>query len=50
MLKAIFKLKELRHKILFVIFIILIYRLGSHIPIPGVNLAALEEIFSNNSI
>ena len=50
MLKAIFKLKELRNKILFVVFIIFIYRLGSHIPIPGVNLNALEEIFSNNSI
>ncbi|NPA33235.1 MAG: preprotein translocase subunit SecY [Aquificae bacterium] len=42
-LKAIFELKELRQKFLFTLLMFAIYRLGSHIPIPGVNPEALED-------
>ncbi len=35
--------KELRHKILFVLGIIIIYRIGSFIPIPGVDYTVVQE-------
>ncbi|QTL99282.1 preprotein translocase subunit SecY [Iocasia frigidifontis] len=38
-----FKVKELRKKILFVISMMVIYRLGAFIPVPGVNIATLRE-------
>lgn len=42
-LKAIFELKELRQKFLFTLLMFAIYRLGSHIPIPGINVDALQD-------
>ncbi len=42
-LKAIFELKELRQKFLFTLLMFVIYRLGSHIPIPGINVEALQD-------
>jgi preprotein translocase subunit SecY len=41
-LKNIFKIEELRNKILLTLGLILIYRIGSFIVLPGVNLAALN--------
>jgi preprotein translocase subunit SecY len=38
----IFRVKELRDRILFTIFMLFIFRLGANIPIPGVNLTALK--------
>ncbi len=39
-----FRLPDLRKRILFTLFIIAVYRLGSHIPVPGVDLAAVREL------
>src|SRR5918999_6268113 len=47
MLKAFvnaFKIPDLRKKILFPVGIIAVFRLGSHLPAPNINLAALEEL------
>lgn len=38
------KVKEIRNKILFTIFIILIFRIGSVIPVPFINAAELREV------
>jgi preprotein translocase subunit SecY len=43
----IFKIPDLKKKILFTGFILIIYRLGSFIPIPGINAAALEQFLGN---
>ncbi|MBF0478723.1 MAG: preprotein translocase subunit SecY [Candidatus Omnitrophica bacterium] len=40
-----FKIPELRAKILFTIGIIVVYRIGCYIPVPGVNGAMLSEYF-----
>ncbi|MBQ2896326.1 MAG: preprotein translocase subunit SecY [Oscillospiraceae bacterium] len=40
------KIEELRKKILFTLFIILIYRLGNAIPVPYVNTQALAQYFT----
>jgi preprotein translocase subunit SecY len=42
----IWEIKELRKKFLFTLGILVIYRFGAHIPIPGINTSALEEFFS----
>jgi preprotein translocase subunit SecY len=49
-LKRIFTLKDLRGKILFTGLIILIYRLLSHIPLPGVDTIGLQSFFQNNQV
>ncbi len=41
-LKNIYKIEELRTRIFYTLFIILIYRLGSEVVLPGVDPAALE--------
>ncbi|QER67056.1 preprotein translocase subunit SecY [Paucilactobacillus nenjiangensis] len=41
-----FKVKEIRGKILFTLFVLIVYRLGSFITVPGVNAAALTQISS----
>jgi preprotein translocase subunit SecY len=39
-----FKIPDLRNKILFTLFIIAVYRLGAHIPLPGVDIAQLRAL------
>ena len=41
----IFKIPDLRKRILFTIFVLIVYRIGAHIPIPGVNVEALRDYF-----
>lgn len=43
-LKNIFKVADLRNKVLFTLAMILVYRAGAHIPVPGVDVAALREM------
>ena len=49
-LLTIFRLKDLRTKILFSLFIVIVYRLGSHIPIPGVDLDAVKALFQQGGL
>ena len=46
--KTAFKIPDLRRKILFTALILLIFRLASHIPVAGVNVAALKKLFVQN--
>lgn len=45
-----FSLPDLRFKILFTLGMLAIYRFVSHIPIPGINTAQLNELFENNQL
>jgi len=49
-ISKIWKLKDLRNSILFVLFILVISRIAAHIAIPGVDAAGLKKLFSNNQI
>ena len=40
------KIEDLRHKILFTLVIILLYRLGNAVPVPYVNIDALNGYFA----
>lgn len=44
-----FKVKDIRKKILYTLLLIVVYRLGSAIPIPGVNLGAWTEALGQMS-
>ena len=43
--QSIFKIPELKRKIFFTFLILIVYRIGGHVPIPGVNAQALVEYF-----
>ncbi len=43
--QSVFRIPELKKRILFTLGIFIVYSLGGHIPIPGVNAAALGEFF-----
>ena len=45
-LRNAWKLEDVRRKILFTLLIILLYRLGNSIPVPYVNVAALQQYFT----
>ncbi|MEK7121959.1 MAG: preprotein translocase subunit SecY [Patescibacteria group bacterium] len=47
-LRLIFKNPELRKKILFVLAILAVFRLGAAIPIPGVDVLRLKSFFAGN--
>jgi preprotein translocase subunit SecY len=44
-LANIFRIPDLRKRILFTLGLLFVYRLGGHIPTPGINTAALENYF-----
>ena len=44
-----FKIADLRKKILFTLAVLIVYRVGAHITIPGVNAAVLAEYFKNSN-
>lgn len=49
-LRAIWKLKELRRAILYVIAMLVLFRAAAHIPIPGVNSENLKRLFASNQL
>lgn len=40
------QVSEIRQKILFTLFVLIVYRLGAYITVPGINAAALQEVSS----
>ncbi|MCI8551338.1 MAG: preprotein translocase subunit SecY [Lachnospiraceae bacterium] len=48
-LQNAFKIKEVRKKILFTFFILIVVRIGAHVPIPGVNTAYFADWFASQS-
>src|SRR5207244_1191199 len=45
-----FRLPDLRRKILFTFGLLAVYRLVSHVPIPGVNVEQLRSLFESNQL
>jgi preprotein translocase subunit SecY len=45
----IFRIPDLRRRVLFTLAILAVYRLGAHITTPGVNVQALEAFFNNQA-
>src|SRR4051794_22952383 len=47
-LANVFRIPDLRKRILFTLGLLAVYRLGGHIPTPGVNADKLQQFFENN--
>jgi preprotein translocase subunit SecY len=45
----IFKIEDLRKRVLFTLGLLAVYRLGAHIPTPGINAKMLAQFFNENS-
>ncbi len=45
--RSIFKIPELRKRIIFTLMILIVYRIGGHIPTPGIDSQALAQAMSN---
>lgn len=48
-LSGLGQLKELRQRLLFVLIALFVYRIATHIPVPGINPVALAEMFDQQS-
>ena len=48
-LQNIFRIPELKRRILFTLALLVVYRLGGHVPTPGVNSAALVTAFASQA-
>jgi preprotein translocase subunit SecY len=48
--RSAFALPDLRKKILYTFLILGIYRLASHVPVPGVNSEGLRQLFESNQL
>src|SRR5260370_7972374 len=44
-LKNMFRIPDLRNRVLFTLALLGVYRIGAHIPTPGINAGALDELF-----
>lgn len=49
-LASAWKLEDLRKKIFFTMIMFLVFRLGAHIPVPGINNAILKELIGTGTI
>lgn len=49
-LQTMWRIKEIRNSLLFVVGMMVIFRVTAHIPLPGVNLDALRNFFQANQI
>lgn len=49
-LKQAAKIKDIRKKILFTLMIIVVFRMGTTIPVPGINTSIIQNMVKNNSL
>src|SRR3989339_828226 len=49
-IEQVWKIKDIRNNILFVVAMLVVFRLASHIPVPGVNVANLKNYLAGNQI
>jgi len=46
----IFKIKDLRNKILFVLGVLVVFRISANIPVPGIDLEKIKSFFEGNQL
>ena len=49
-IKQSWKVKDVRRRILYTLMMILIFRIGTTIPVPGVNTSYIKEMVGSNSL
>lgn len=46
----IFRVEELKNKVLFTLMMLIVFRFGIHIPVPGVDVGKIEALFQSGSL
>lgn len=49
-IRQIIQIRDLRNSLLFVMGMLIIFRIAAHIPVPGANIANLKDFFSQNEM
>lgn len=49
-LANIFRITELRQKVVFTLAMFIVFRAGTHIPVPGVNATVIEQLFQSGNL
>lgn len=49
-LANIFRITELRQKVVFTLAMFIVFRAGTHIPVPGVNASMIEQLFNSGNL
>lgn len=49
-IRQIWQIRDLRKSLLFVLSMLVIFRVAAHIPVPGINVANLKDFFSRNEM
>ena len=49
-LKKIWESRDIRNNILFVLALLVIFRIAAHVPVPGINVQGLQAFFNSNQI
>ncbi len=49
-IKLLFKIKELRNKIFFVLAVLVVFRIAANIPVPGIDIEKLKSFFEGNQL
>ncbi|RKD22685.1 preprotein translocase subunit SecY [Ammoniphilus oxalaticus] len=44
----IFKVGDLRRKVIFTLLMLVVFRIGAHVPVPNINISVLENLGDNN--
>ncbi len=47
-LKRIFRIPELRNALLFIVFVVVVFRVAAHIPVPGIDASGISSILAGN--
>jgi preprotein translocase subunit SecY len=47
--KNLFRIPDLRNRVLFTLALLAVYRIGAHIPTPGINTTVLEQLFNQTA-
>src|SRR6202008_168226 len=45
----LFRIEDLRNRLFFTLALLAVYRIGAHIPTPGINTGVLEELFKQSA-
>src|SRR5437763_16823053 len=46
-IRNMFRIEDLRNRVMFTLALLAVYRVGAHIPTPGINVAELERMFNS---
>lgn len=49
-IRSVWKIPDLRKKIIFTVLMFLVFRLGAHVPVPGINSGAIKDLLQTGTL